>query len=117
MAITAAVCVAAGFFGGLVLDTFSAYNIKGAARLQLIVRDPQPPHRHTVLGSQVWHNTAWGKNCTEDVRMDKGLQLLCQLPSIWKDCSSGIYIDVVSTFTCSCGLEQQQNSCALCAVC
>lgn len=94
MAIIAAVCAAAGVFGGLVLDAERVS--KGAARLQLIIGNVQPSHPYTVLSSEVWKQTDWGRNCTDGMRFGKGLQLLCQLPAVWKDCSAGIYIDVVS---------------------
>lgn len=95
----------------------SRHVTKAAVKLQLVVRDAEQPASYTALSGRVWHSTAWGANCSADASTaTKGLQLLCQLPDIWKDCSAGIYVDLVSvpwqasgsrTTVCSCPARQQ----------
>lgn len=66
-------------------------------RLQLLMTQPQPSHMYPVLSSSVWLKSAWGKNCsTPTSQLSPGQTALCQLPSIWKDCTQGVYLDVVS---------------------
>jgi hypothetical protein len=103
--ITAIGCCVVGFLCGLFLD---AENQHITSKLQLITRHPEQ-QSYTVFSSKVWHSTVWGRNCSEGVRVDKGLDLLCQLPSIWQDCSAGIYIDVVSA---TAGLLQAADKCS-----
>lgn len=51
---------------------------------------------YTVLGPAVWPKTFWGKNCSHGAQLNPGQKALCQLPHVWKDCSQGIYLDLVS---------------------
>lgn len=100
--VTAVLAAAVGLLGGLYLSAETvAGHIKPALRLKIVVRDNKPPpSQHTVLSSQVWPRTEWGQNCSVAGRpASAGLGLLCRLPAIWKDCSGGIYLDVVSGAT------------------
>lgn len=52
--------------------------------------------QYRILGPTVWPRTVWG-NCSsysEGQKVQSSQAMLCQLPSIWRDCSQGIYIDV-----------------------
>lgn len=102
--VTAVGCSVFGFLCGLFLDAefISGHQITAAAKLQLIFRDSKQQQPYTVFSSKVWHSTDWGRNCSDGVRVEKGLDLLCQLPSIWQDCSAGIYIDVVGAQESGC---------------
>lgn len=94
-AILLATAVAAGFAGGVVFSHTSSSN---RARLRLAAAAAAASdHRYQVLSSSVWASTPYGSNCSGlRGKHSKGLEALCRLPSIWKDCSGGIYLDIVS---------------------
>lgn len=52
--------------------------------------------RYRALRSAAWLKTSWGKDCINPHSLTPGQQAMCQLPHIWKDCTQGIYIDLVS---------------------
>jgi hypothetical protein len=98
--VTAVLASAVGLLGGLLLsaETVAGHSNKPAVRLKIVVLEDKPPEpQYTVLSSHVWSKTEWGQNCSVAGRpASTGLGLLCKLPAIWKDCSGGIYLDVVS---------------------
>lgn len=51
---------------------------------------------YIVLGPAVWSKTLWGRNCSNGAQLHPGQQGLCHLPQIWKNCTQGIYLDLVS---------------------
>jgi hypothetical protein len=114
--VTAVLAAAVGLLGGLYLSAETvAGHIKPALRLKIVVRDNKPPpSQHTVLSSQVWPRTEWGQNCSVAGRpASAGLGLLCRLPAIWKDCSGGIYLDVVSGATSQAAHTLNRGLCCL----
>lgn len=114
---TALLCTIGLVLGLLLLSPHTSRHVsKAAAKLQLVMRDAEQPASYIALSGRVWRSTAWGANCSADASTaTTGLQLLCQLPDIWKDCSAGIYVDLVSvpwqasgshTTVCSCPARQ-----------
>lgn len=98
--VTAVLASAVGLLGGLLLsaETVAGHSNRPAVRLKIVVLEDKPPEpQYTVLSSHVWSKTEWGQNCSVAGRpASTGIGLLCKLPAIWKDCSGGIYLDVVS---------------------
>jgi hypothetical protein len=106
---------ALGLLTGLLLDAKAAsgQHARATNTLQLLLRPQQPAHLHTVLSNKVWSGKAgWGRNCTDPAaRLGKGLDLLCRLPSVWKDCSGGVYLDLVSALALEGYLPAAASSC------
>lgn len=111
VAVLVTAAAALGLVSGLFLDaeTLTNSSIANTAklhinRLQSYVRTvPQPTtaveqHVHRVLGGEVWHHTMWGKACASKDNLTVGQQALCHLPTVWKDCTQCIYLDIVSIF-------------------
>lgn len=90
-----------GWLGGVVPKhaetSITSHDGGTRTRLQLLMTQQQPSHMYPVLSNSVWLKSAWGKNCsTPTSQLSPGRRALCQLPSIWKDCTHGVYLDVVS---------------------
>jgi hypothetical protein len=56
---------------------------------------------YRTLGPTAWPRTPWGKGCLNPAGLSLGQQAMCQLPQTWKNCTQGIYIDLVSSLDCS----------------
>lgn len=95
--VTAVVAAAVGFVGGILVSRAAAPHphTKSATPFQLVVHDVQPTYPYTVLSSTVWPRTAWGRNCSA-ARSSTTQNALCQLPTVWRNCTQGIYLDIVS---------------------
>lgn len=108
-------------------DSTPSWYVKARQNVlgQPIVVPDQTPYR--VLGPAVWPKTVWGNCSFLSTSTELGLpgvnlgqQALCQLPSVWRDCSAGIYLDVVSprgpTVSTRERQRQQQHTLSACAV-
>jgi hypothetical protein len=106
---------AVGLLTGLLVDAKAAsgQHVRATNALQVFSKPQQPAHLHTVLSNKVWSSEAgWGRNCTDPAAsLGQGLDLLCRLPSVWKDCSGGIYLDVVSAIALEGHLTAASSSC------
>lgn len=100
IALMVAAAVAIGLLLGLFIDEehLMQQRITALPRLRLVVRDVSAAQEHPyrVLGSSVWPASVWGQNCSNTSQLSTGQQSMCQLPSTWKNCSQGIYLDMVS---------------------
>lgn len=102
IAVLVTAAAAAGFIGGLLTDTAATEQRLRAVppRLKLVVPEylfsREAGSAYRVLGSTVWPKTVWGRNCSGAVPLSNGEKALCELPSIWKNCTQGIYLDIVS---------------------
>jgi hypothetical protein len=62
---------------------------------------PAPAGNYTVFNSKTWSRTPWGMPCPALLpriaaagRTMFDSKQLCDLPSIWSNCSQGIYLDI-----------------------
>jgi hypothetical protein len=96
VAVAAAVGLSIGLY--LAADT-STYNII-SKNLHLRLIQPAPLEEatpdYTVLESALWLKSSWGKYCYDMKRLSPGQVALCKLPTIWRNCTQGYYLDLVS---------------------
>lgn len=58
--------------------------------------------KYAVFSATAWSLSPWGKPCStaggaaQFPDHTSGLNMLCKLPGLWKDCSKGIYLDIGS---------------------
>lgn len=115
IAVVVAATAAVGFYGGVLTEredvTYGHFRhtVRPLARLRVIVPDTLLQPRATgaaykVLGRTTWRQNLWGKNCSEidqpaaDAKnASRGQRALCELPSLWQNCTQGIYLDMVSS--------------------
>lgn len=50
---------------------------------------------YIIFRQPSWQRTVWGRACYS-AELTTAQQGLCQLPSVWRNCTQGFYLDIVS---------------------